>query len=384
MTLSLDDTEVSKPAAKRIALLICNSNFPNIPGARLVGPAKDAETLDGILSDPEICQFEVRKVVDGGLRQVRLEIARICGDADVDDTIVIYYSGNATTGKDGSFCLLVYDTEDKYPFATGLDADFILSQLRDSRCRKSVLLIDGCHSGAFFAHNRGVPNGLYAITSCGAEEVCMDTPEGGPFTLALAEGLRHAAADADGDGRVSIDELHEFVKRRLSTQGHQGNPQKWVWNVPEPIYLATAPSPVFLSYAREDVVAADQLASALKAEGLSVWIDRQDIQSGSWKERVTEGLTKACATVFLLTAASLKSSAVRKELSFAAKKSVPIIPVQIGEINEALLPDWYTLDFDELHRHVIDPTSQDYSVRTLASAIRSARRRGEGTAGGAT
>jgi hypothetical protein len=214
--------------------------------------------------------------------------------------------------------------------------------------------------------------------------MCGDTPEGGPFTLALADGLRHAAADADGDGRVSIDELHEFVKQRLSAQGHQGNPQKWVWNVPEPIYLATAPRPVFLSYAREDVLAADQLASALKEEGLSVWIDRQDIQSGSWKERVTEGLTKACATVFLLTAASLKSSAVRKELSFAAKKRVPIIPVQIGEIDEASLPDWYTLDFDELHRHIVDPTSQEDSVRTLASAIRSARRRGEGTAGSAT
>ena len=384
MSIEPVKTPESRTAAKRIALLICNGTFPNIPEYQLVGPVKDAATLDVILSDAETCQFEVRKVVDGGLREVRLEIARICGDADVEDTIVIYYSGNGVTGRDGSFYLLVSDTESEYLFATGLDAEFILSQLRDSRCRKSVLLIDGCHSGAFFAQNRGVPNGLYAITSCGADELSADTPEGGAFTLALAQGLRHAAADADGDGRVSIDELHEFVKQRLSTQQHQGTPQKWVWNVPEPIYLATAPSPVFLSYAREDTAASDQLARALEAEGLSVWIDRQDIQTGSWKERVTEGLTKARVTVFLMTAASLKSSAVRKELTFAAKKSVPIIPVQIGDISEGSLPDWYTLDFDELHRHVVDPASHDDRVRTLALAIRSARRRGLGSAGGAT
>ena len=211
--LGNEETPASRPAAKRIALLICNGTFLNESMNPLPGQAKDAETLNGILSDPETCQFEVRKVLDGGLREVRLEIARICGDADVEDTIVIYYSGHGITGKDGSIYLLVSDTDYQYAFATGLDAEFILSQLRDSKCRKSVLLIDSAHRGAFFAQNRGVPNGLYAITSCGAKEWSADTAEGGAFTLALADGLRHAAADADGDGRVSIDELHEFVKQ---------------------------------------------------------------------------------------------------------------------------------------------------------------------------
>ena len=203
---------------------------------------------------------------------------------------------------------------------------------------------------------------------------CVDTPAGGAFTVAVAAGLRHASADDDGDGHVSVDELHEFVKRRLRAEGHEGTPQKWVWNVPKPIYLATAPSPVFLSYAREDMVAADQFVRALEAEGLSVWIDRQDIQSGSWKERVTEGLRQARAMVVLLTLKSLNSRAVRKELAFAAKKNVPIIPVQLQEINEDSVPDWYTLDYDELHRHILDAISYDDGVRKLASAIRSLRR----------
>jgi hypothetical protein len=96
--------------------------------------------------------------------------------------------------------------------ADRLDAEFILS-LRESRCRKIVLGIDACYAGAFFKGNRGSPNGLYAITSCGADDSCNDTPEGGAYSLAICAGLRDAAADSDGDGLVSIDELHDFVKR---------------------------------------------------------------------------------------------------------------------------------------------------------------------------
>lgn len=374
MNLATEKAASSQFEGKRLALLICNGTFSEIPHYQLLGPSKDAQLLDDILSDAETCQFEVRKLVDQGLREVRLEIARVCSQANEKDTLLIYYSGNGLTAKDGCFYLLVADSEREYPFATALDGEFILSQLRNSQCRKIVLLIDSCQSGAFFAHNRGVPDGLYAITSCGKDDMCTDTPEGGAFTVALVAGLRNATADDDGDGHVSIDELHEFVKQRLRTEGHESAPQKWVWNVPEPIYLATAPSPVFLSYAREDIVVADELVRGLEAEGLSVWIDRQDIKTGRWKERVTEGLRQARAMVVLLTLNSLNSAAVRKELAFAAKKHVPIIPVQLQDINEDSVPDWYTLDYDELHRHILDAKNQDDGVRKLVAAIRSLRR----------
>ena len=34
-----------------------------------------------------------------------------------------------------------------------------------SRCRRQLLMMDGCHSGAFFAYNRGIPDGFCAIMS---------------------------------------------------------------------------------------------------------------------------------------------------------------------------------------------------------------------------
>lgn len=360
-------------AGRRLALLICNGNFPNIPAYRLFGPAKDGERLNTILSEPETCGFTVCTLIDKGLLEVRREIARICAEAGDRDTLIIYYSGNGLLGENGSLHLLVADSEREYLVATALDAEFILSQLRRSRCRQTVLLIDGCHAGAFFANNRGIPNGLYAITSCGAEERCADTPEGGAFTLALCAGLRNAAADSDGDGRVSIDELHEFIKQKLLDDGQPGIPQKWVWNVPEPIYISSMPPHIFLSYAREDITAAKALSKALQAEGFSVWIDQEDIQSGNWKERVTESLNRARAVVMILTSHSLASTAVRKELAFATTKQVPIVPVQVDNIQEDSLPDWFILDYGELHRQSFAPESPEEAVQKLAVVLRRLR-----------
>jgi hypothetical protein len=361
------------PSGRRLALLICNGSFPNVPNYMLPGPAKDAKLLEAVLSDAATCRFNVCSLVDRGLLEVRREIARICADASDSDTLLIYYSGNGFPGQDGSLYLLVADSDGEYPHATALDAEFILSQLRESKCRRIVLIVDGCHAGAFFTHNRGIPNGLYAITSCGADEMCNDTPEGGAFTVALCAGLRDASADTDGDGLVSVDELHEFVKQKLRADGHVGTPQKWVWNVPEPIFITAVPRHVFISYAREDMAQVDRLAQALQSEGLSLWIDRKDIQSGNWKERVTGGLNHARAVIVLLTSAAFSSPAVRKELAFAAKKNVPVIPVQMEQIPNHLIPDWFTLDYDELHRHTIDAKRYDEGVRELASAIRKFR-----------
>jgi hypothetical protein len=134
------------------------------------------------------------------------------------------------------------------------------------------------------------------------------------------------------------------------------------------------PRHVFLSYAREDVTEAKGVADALKAEGLPVWIDLEGIKSGNWKERVTEGLNRARALVFLLTPNGLESHAVRKELFFAAIKQVPVTYGHMSAIKATDLPDWFTLDYGELHRPLLDPEHYDEGVRFLASAIRSQRR----------
>ncbi len=130
---------------------------------------------------------------------------------------------------------------------------------------------------------------------------------------------------------------------------------------------------VFLSYSREDMAEAEKLEKALASEGLSVWIDREDIQSGSWKDCVADGLNRSRALVLLLTSSSLDSESVRKELAFAAGKKVPIIPVQPGILEEEELPDWFKLDYQELHRHHIESENYSQSINKIAQVIRTSR-----------
>jgi hypothetical protein len=356
----------------RHALLICNSKY--VGGSELAGVVQDSKTFGKVLSDPETCQFSASTIFNRGLLEVRREIARICQESVEGDTLLIYYSGNGVKLEDGSLYLVVADTEPEYIHATALDAEFILSQLRRSSCRKLILLIDTCHSGCFFENNRGIPNGLFAITSCGADETSSDTPEGGAFTVAICAALKGAAADSDGDGRVSLDELYEFVKARLRTLDVKGTPQKWVWNVPEPVYMTNVPRHIFISYAREDLEEARKVAQALQDEGFCVWFDVEGILSGSWKERVVQSLKKTRAIVMLFTANSLRSEAVRKELDYANRTKVPIIPVELGEVDFTQGGDWFAFDYSELHRPRIDKDHREEGLRKLAEAIRSLRK----------
>jgi tetratricopeptide (TPR) repeat protein len=128
---------------------------------------------------------------------------------------------------------------------------------------------------------------------------------------------------------------------------------------------------VFLSYASEDMETANKLKNALEEEGLPVWIDQEGVLTGSWKERVIDGLKGSKVFVLVLTKHSLDSIPVHREISFAAKRGMEIIPTQFGPIKEEDFPDWYTLDYDELHRHNIDPNHFSEGIRKLAEAIRS-------------
>jgi len=366
-------TSAPRATGQRLALLICNGTFQDGALHSLSGVKKDHEAMTRVLGAKDIGGFNVTALLDEGLLAVRKAIARICLQSRAEDTLLIYYSGYSFAAADGNLYLPVADSDKELPDATAIDADFMLGRIRQSACRRVVLLVDGCHSGAFFNNNRGIPDGLFAITACAANEYTADTPTGGAFTQALVSGLESADADRDGDGRISVDELHEFIKARLAKQGYASTPQKWVWNVREPIYLTSAPPKVFLSYCRQDVAKTQRLRKALEAAGFVIWLDLEGIQSGDWKARVTEGLSRARALVFLMTPESLGSEAVRKELAFATAKGLPILPVTLGEMPKDSIPDWYRFDYDTIHRHTLHPSFPAAEIQMLAQAIRSAR-----------
>jgi hypothetical protein len=364
-----DSSEQAANATRR-ALLVCNGTFddPELPS--LVGVAKDHDRVSAVLRGPS-ARFEVTAVLDAGFLDVRKAIAKLCADSDEEDTLLFYYSGGSFRGRDGCLYLPVRDSSKQYADSTTLDTDFILRHLRQSRCRKIILMVDGCNAGAFFEQNRGIPNGLYAIMATSADATTADTPEGGAFTRAIVDALNDPKTDVDGDGQISIDELFECAKCTLVNNGCKSPPQKWIWNVDGPIYIASAPANVFLSYARKDVDNATKLKQELEKRGFGVWMDLEGIKAGNYKTKVTDGLNKSRCVILLMTEHSLTSESVQKELEFAAGKNVPLIPVCHREWPDAKLPDWYRFDYGPIHRRVL--TAEAASFDELATAIKSVR-----------
>ncbi len=84
----------------------------------------------------------------------------------------------------------------------------------------------------------------------------------------------------------------------------------------------------FFSYSREDSDFALKLAGDLKDAGANVWLDQLDIQPGDrWDRTVEDALTNCPRMVVILSAASVSSTNVMDEVSFALEEQKTVIPV---------------------------------------------------------
>jgi hypothetical protein len=356
------------PAPCRRALLICNGRFKYMPHFQLPGVRKDARHLGAALADPDRARFQVTTMVDKGLWEVRRAIARVCADSRQDDTLLIYYSGTSIQDKEQALCLPVADSDSELIAATSIEAEFLLAQMRTSACQRFVVIIDGCHSGAFFRNSRGIPDGLIAITSCGTDEYSTDTPEGGAFTQSLLRALTDPKADLDRDGNISVEEAYDYICGDLASRGEKNHPQKWIWNLPRPIFLVESTLQVFVSYARADAGTVDVVTPILQRHGIKIWRDVEGIAGGAkWRDSIAKALTKSAAVLLLMSKDSFGSKWVRRELEFADGKDLPIVPVATQNITA---PDWFTLQFGGVQQQVINLKDLEASCLDLARTVR--------------
>lgn len=89
---------------------------------------------------------------------------------------------------------------------------------------------------------------------------------------------------------------------------------------------------VFLSYARDDQVAARLIADRLSQAGYSVFVDFDSLVSGAdWSERIRTALESASAVLVLLSSNSRRSSWVQDEVQTALESKKLVIPVLLDE-----------------------------------------------------
>ncbi|MBV9860034.1 MAG: TIR domain-containing protein [Alphaproteobacteria bacterium] len=87
---------------------------------------------------------------------------------------------------------------------------------------------------------------------------------------------------------------------------------------------------IFISYAREDRQAAEQLAAIFETSGWSVWWDRELRAGRAFDRVIEEAITAASVVVVLWSRSSVGSDWVRAEASFALEAG-KLLPVTLDE-----------------------------------------------------
>jgi len=212
---------------KKVALLIGVSQYEAGLPPLLAAP-NDVEAMRRVLQDLKIGGFdEVEILIDPDPNAMRLAINRLFASCQKEDLAVLFFSGHGITDDEGRLYLTTRLTDEQYYKATSVPASFVHDVMNDSRCKRQVVILDCCYSGAFAAgwlpKSRGAVDikrelggeGRAILTSSTALQKSFEHEGSGIYTRFLVEGLETGAADRDGTGTISILELHDYAKEKV-------------------------------------------------------------------------------------------------------------------------------------------------------------------------
>jgi hypothetical protein len=214
------------------ALLIGNSTFPNDSSnlQALEGPVNDISLLRDALTDPVTGLFDrhaVRLVAERTMSEILVELDQFFASASKRDRLLLYYSGHGLLTTANTLMLAARDTRTDSLLATTVSATTINSMIDASAAMTTMIILDCCYSGSFKGSDlpRSLEGtGRYLLTSTRSGQLASDADRRNgtsQFTTHLVEGLRSGAPDRDGDGFVDLDDLYEYVHRRLAQIGRQ-------------------------------------------------------------------------------------------------------------------------------------------------------------------
>ena len=279
---------------KSYAVIVGISKYPNLAqNLQLQFADRDAQSIYTILISPEGGNFKAEnvKVLTGAkatLAGMRQAIdSWLPSVAKEDDRVLIYFAGHGFLYKQKGY-LAPYDFNADDVTSSGYPMDELGSVIGSKiHAKWKILLTDSCHSGAISPEdtqslNHTLANlntSLFSLTASRDRERSFESPdlEGGHgvFTYYLVKGME-GEADANHDGKVTTDELAEYVHTQVreATKGEQNptsdrasyDPDMWLSYVPANAAPATAPAPQFGS-----------LVFTVNTDGVEVFLDGKSI-----------------------------------------------------------------------------------------------------------
>jgi hypothetical protein len=229
----------AEPAAgRRRALLIATATYGDPGLAALRAPTGDVASLAAVLADDAIGGFEVRDLIDLPTDELRKEIETFFDEGRPQDLLLLYVSGHGVLSQSRRFYIATPTTSLQLLRSTAIEDSFVNDVMQGSRARSIVLILDCCHSGAFGkglvpksamsvdVEHRFEGQGRVTLSASTELEYAFEETDptgveldpaapGSLFTRSVIEGLHSGEADIDQDGRISVDDLYDYVCRRV-------------------------------------------------------------------------------------------------------------------------------------------------------------------------
>ncbi|MEO1124077.1 MAG: GUN4 domain-containing protein [Cyanobacteria bacterium J06639_16] len=219
----------------KVALLVGVSEYQ--PGLSPLPKAQqDIDAIQRALQsgDPESRFDTVQTLLNPDPQTLRVKIESLFAERSKDDLALLFFSGHGIKDDQGK---LYFATRDTQKTATGelirstaVNASFVQELMSHSRCRRQVVILDCCFSGAFAtgmtakADDSAVDikaqlggEGRVVLTSSTSTQYSFEDQSSdlSIYTRYIVEGLSTGVADLNHDGWVDVEELHNYAKSKV-------------------------------------------------------------------------------------------------------------------------------------------------------------------------
>lgn len=243
----------------KVALLIGVSEYEFTLNP-LPAATKDVQVVKEVLQNPEIGGFneaDINTLRNPEPQKMREAMEALFANPSCkeDDLLLLYFSGHGFVDENnGALHLASYSTKRESLKSTAIPAEFIHGLMGASRSKQQVVILDCCYSGAFaqgMLAKGGEVNlmsqlggqGRAVLTSSSMTEYSFEQKGAdlSVYTRYLVEGIQTGAADRDGDGWISIDELHGYTSSKVHETAPAMRPRIYAIEEGYKIIVAKAP-----------------------------------------------------------------------------------------------------------------------------------------------
>jgi serine/threonine protein kinase len=240
------------------ALVIGVGQYPHRDIAPLRFATRDAHAMAAAFADPQVCAFPDDQVAlltdeaahrDAIIHHLSNWLPQRGQGADI---VVIYFAGHGMVqkvGKKEEGFLFPHDADPANPASRGVPMTDVARWVEGIEAQAVVLCLDCCHAGKVLPRGGSgetvhralairpallenlAGKGRFLLASCDEGQYSMELADlgHGLFTYHLLQGMG-GAGDRDGDGKVGVAELFEYVSEAVARDARKHGFDQKPWN----------------------------------------------------------------------------------------------------------------------------------------------------------